>query len=116
MNRAEFIRNACLAVKVKGLKLKRGPWFDISSGEIKSCCAIGAVLLTNTDFKLVENSTTPGYTRQACELLDVDAHWLVRFWMGFDRGHQVMLINDKDKEIRDEVSALGIQLAKELAD
>jgi hypothetical protein len=49
-------------------------------------------------------------------MLETDFNWLVRFWMGFDRGHQVLLINDKDKEIKDDVSAFGIQLAKELAD
>jgi hypothetical protein len=120
MNKVEVIRNACLQAKAKGIKLfSGGHWFDLtgkSESKIYSCCAIGAVLLSDPEFVLAEDSSRPGYTKKACEMLEVDWYWLVRFWMGFDRGHQVLLVNDKDKEIKDDVSAFGIQLARELAD
>lgn len=120
MNKIEVIRNACLQAKAKGIKLlSGGHWFDLTGqGESKiySCCAIGAVLLTDKDFTIAEDPVRPGYIKKACEMLETDPSWLVRFWMGFDRGHQVLLVNDKDKEIKDDVSAFGIQLARELAD
>lgn len=119
MNKVDVIRNACLAVKAKGIKLKTGGhWFDLTGKEdskVISCCAIGAVLLSDPEFSFAEDSSHPGYVKKACEILEADPSWLVRFWMGFDRGHQVILVNDKDKEIKDDVSAFGIQLAKELA-
>lgn len=119
MNKQEIIRNACLGAKEKGIKLVRGPWFDLTgSGELKlvGCCAIGAVLLSDDNFEIAIDSCTPGYLKKACEMLECDSHWLIRFWMGFDRGHQVMLISDKDKESKDDVSSFGIQLAKEFVD
>jgi len=120
MNKIEVIRNACLQAKSNGIKLfTGGHWFDLTGkGESKliSCCAIGAVLLTDKNFVFATDHSKPGYTEKACQMLEVEDNWLVRFWMGFDRGHQVLLINDKDKEIKDDVSAFGIQLAKELAD
>lgn len=116
MNKQDFIRKACLEAKAKGIKLHRGPWFDLVGGTPYACCAIGAVLLTDKDFKFAEDPSHPGYTKRACQILEVDAGWLVRFWMGFDRGHHVTLVHDKDKESKDEVSGFGIQLAKELAD
>ena len=120
MNKTEVIRNACLQAKAKGIKLfSGGHWFDLTGkGESKiySCCAIGAVLLTDNEFSMPEDLSRPGFVRKACEMLEVDPSWLVRFWMGFDRGHQVLLVNDKDKEIKDDVSAFGIQLARELTD
>jgi hypothetical protein len=120
MNKIEVIRNACLQAKAKGIKLLTGGhWFDLTGkGESKiiSCCAIGAVLLTDSEFTIAEDPSRPGYLKKACEMLETDWHWIFRFWMGFDRGHQVLLVNDKDKEIKDDVSAFGIQLAKELAD
>lgn len=116
MNKVEFIRTACLKAKSKGIRLNRGPWFEIKDNNIKACCAIGAVLLSDEKFSLAQDSSNPGYVKKACQMLEVDPGWLVRFWMGFDRGHQVILVNDKDKEIKDDVSAFGIQLAKELVD
>ena len=77
---------------------------------------MGAVLLSDETFQFSEDPTNPGYLKRVCEILEVDFHWLKRFWLGFDRGYQVMLIGDKDKESKDEVASFGIQLAKELAD
>lgn len=116
MNKQELIRNACLAAKAKGIKLHRGAWFNMVGGSPYACCAIGALLLSDENFKFAEDPTNPGYVKKACQILECDPHWLQRFWMGFDRGHQVMLVNDKDKETKDEVAMFGLQLAKELAD
>lgn len=107
------IREACLKAKARGIELKPGPWFDMSRGEVVSCCAIGAVLLAN-NVPLNPTTDRPGYVKAACELLEVTPQWLYRFWMGFDRGYQIMVTGKDDKEFPDDTSSFGIQLRKEL--
>lgn len=117
-----LIQESVAAVRDKGINIVRGPWFDFTGegGSVIACDPIGAVILAKDAMPVGINpndSATlvrPGLVKVACELLDVDPSWLQRFWMGFDRGHQVTLIDDKDKEHRDDISAYGIQLSKQL--
>lgn len=116
-----MIRQAVTACQnVMGLKIKHGSWCTLSGSDIISCDPIFAVILYNYGlvfpgaFDPNFDWARPGLVKEACELLDVDPSWLHRFWLGFDRGHQVLLINDKEKtETRDDVSAYGLQLRKE---
>jgi hypothetical protein len=49
-------------------------------------------------------------------ILKVDGFWLRRFLLGFDRGHRVLFLDDDLKVVgQDDVSLLGIKLAKEFA-
>jgi hypothetical protein len=115
---SEAIRTACERAKEKGLRIHQGPWFEWSGGKVVGCCAIGAVLLEAGKINPegepdLETSVNPGYVKAACQTLGVNASWLYRFWMGFDRGYQIMLIDDKEKESKDDISAFGIQLRRE---
>ncbi len=104
------IRDCCNQAKSKGIKITRGPWADTSQG-IVSLCAIGAVLWAH------DKLGSENRVREACLLLDVDAMWMRRFWMGFDRGFQAMLVDKDGKETnRDDVGQMGIDLAAELCD
>lgn len=108
---SDRIREACNAARARGIKLHRGPWFTFTGTEVTGACAIGAVILAE-DRHVVEDASKPGYVRAACEILKVDAGFLYRFWMGFDRGHQVTIVSG-DEESKDEVSAFGMQIARE---
>ncbi len=112
---ATRIREACLAMKAKGIRLTRGPWFEFSGDNIVACCAIGAVLVEAGVAQRAEDLSRPGYTRRACELLGVNPWWLYRFWMGFDRDFQIMFEDAEDRKTEDDVSAFGIRLRKELS-
>lgn len=94
---AELIRRAC-----QGRKILPGPWTQDGS-----VCALQAVLECNGWFQ--------GEPRipKLCEILGVDAFWIHRFFMGFDRNHQIKIIHEDDKESIDEVSRLGIMIRKE---
>lgn len=67
-----------------------------------------------------ETMVRPGLIAIACELLDVDPAWLYRFWMGYDRGYQILFYSDDErtdggrKTTKDDVSAFGIAMRKEL--
>jgi len=62
-----------------------------------------------------ETLVRPGLLRVACELLDVDHAWLYRFWMGYDRAYQILFFDEEKKtSTKDEVSAFGIAMRKEL--
>jgi hypothetical protein len=117
------IRTAVAWAAEKNLPLlKGGAWFIFDAqGQATACDAIGAVLLKHDkvpagigiDYNALMR---PGFSKMAAEILGVDSGWLHRFFMGYDRGYQVMLISEKDgktKESKDEVSAYGISLAKE---
>lgn len=98
-----------------------GPWFIFNAeGNATSADAIGTILLMHGKVPAgmgldTEDLVRPGFIKAACEILGVDPGWLHRFFMGYDRGYQVMLIGEKDKEIKDEVSWYGITLQKELS-
>lgn len=117
-----LIQESIAIVQAQGIRIVKGPWFDFTgeNGKIIGCDPIGAVILAKEAMPAGINPfdcatlVRPGFIKVACELLNVDPSWLQRFWMGFDRGHQVTLIDDKDKEHRDDISAYGIQLAKQL--
>ncbi len=109
----ETIRSACIAARDRGLRLHRGPWFNLNADTIVGCCAIGAVLL---DLPRPADLSNPGFVKAACDRLDVDAFFLQRFWMGWDRGHVVTLVREKDgksSESKDEISGAALALARE---
>jgi hypothetical protein len=117
------IREACRWAKTNGHTLLRGgPWFDFTTAPW-GCDALGAVLLQE---KLVTMAAGPGgLTALAKATLDVDSFWLRRFWLGWDRGYQVMITAVRSdcfsgsayesKESKDDVSAFGIALWKEMS-
>ena len=73
--------------------------------------AFGAVLYANNIAKI------DGY-KDLSKILEEDIFWLHRFSMGFDRGYQITLFvknnhNNEYHPVHDEISKLGIDLAKE---
>lgn len=108
------LRDAIFWADYNNIKIKKGIWFRLdSSYKVTESDIIGALLLSNgLDLSNI-NFSKPGFLAKAQELLEVDYFWLYRFFMGFDSGYQI-LIKEKDKEIKDEVSFYGICLAKEL--
>jgi hypothetical protein len=110
------IRQACEKIQAQGIKICRGPWYTFSADRlVQECCAMGAVLLV-AEVPYPEDLVKPGFLKEACRILEVDAFWMQRFWMGWDRGHQVKFYSEKNGktyESDDEVSAFGISLARE---
>ncbi len=120
-----MLREACKEMEVRGIKiLHDGAWYDWDSEKIIGADPIGAAILVadklppGLDPKKPETMVRPGLMQAACELLNVDAGWLWRFWMGFDRGYQVTIVTEEKgkerKESPDEVSAFGLALHREV--
>lgn len=114
---ASTIRESCAAVQAMGIRVSPGAWFEWEGGKIVACCPVGAVLIAKEKLPPGADgmSCEPGYVRAACEALGEDFTWLRRFWLGFDRGYQVMIIHDERTETKDDVSSFGIQLSRELS-
>ena len=112
----EIVRAACLHAREAGLTLNRGPWFVFDAdNNPTACCAIGAVLY-QAETPFPADLSNPGYVQAACALLGVDVFWLQRWWLGWDRGHQVTLIHEKDGksfETKDDISKSALALARE---
>lgn len=112
----ELIRAACIQAHDAGLTLKKGPWFVFNdANNPTACCAIGAVLY-QAKIPFPGDLSNPGYVKIACAILGVDVFWLQRWWLGWDRGHQVTLIHEKDGksfETKDDISKSAIALARE---
>jgi hypothetical protein len=115
------IREACVFAKSQDVAIKRGLWFELGEDrKIIACDPLGAVLLKSgvvnfkSDVPLITYLSNPGFVKAICEILNINGLWLRQFWSGFDQGHQVFMIDDKDKLHEDEVSRFGIQLSKEL--
>lgn len=87
-----------------GRRIIRGPWRD---GD--AVCALQAVL--------DRHGWQPGEPRipALCRILGVDAFWLRRFMMGFDRAFQIRIVDEDGGEELDEVSRAGIRIGKEFA-
>ena len=120
------LREACKEMGVRGIKLLHdGAWYEWDSEKIIGADPIGAAILVagklppGLDPKNAETMVRPGLMEAACELLGVDAGWLWRFWMGYDRGYQVMIVTEEKgkerKESLDEVSAFGISFHREVS-
>jgi hypothetical protein len=127
---ASQIREACYWAKANGHRLlSGGAWFDFTLTPW-GCDALGALLLQARargqyrslgDLVSPANPTCRGLSTLVRSMLDVDNFWLRRFWLGWDRGYQVKIIRlddrvDGHKEIesKDDVSAFGIALWKEM--
>lgn len=119
-----MLREACAAMPARGITIVHGgAWYEWDSEKIIGADPIGAAILHNgklpegLDPKNPETMVRPGLMQAACELLGVDAGWLWRFWMGYDRGYQVMIVTEEKgkerKETPDEVSAFGIAFLRE---
>lgn len=102
--------------------LSGGPWYEWDSHKIIGTDPIGAVILKcralpdGLDPQRPETMVNPGLVQAARLLLGVDHFWLYRFWMGYDRGFQIMIYPDDDKKppTKDDVSEFGITLHREL--
>lgn len=131
MNSFSFIKESCLCVKSQNINLARFAMFDWTGFSFekiieqdgkeheqkifipKSCTALGAVLfLSGKEF-----SKTPWSDLQ--KLLDVNAHWLYRFTIGW--GQRTILfaaITNQNGDIvrwaEDDVSRIARDLSKEL--
>lgn len=116
-----LIREACETVQKQGLTIaKGGAWLVFVEQKIVACDPIAAALIANNKLPALNSydvniMSNPGLVQIACDFLEIDRAWLYRFWMGFDRVYQIIFINDKEKnETKDEVSAFGILLRREL--
>jgi hypothetical protein len=119
---ATILREACVAMPARGIKLIRGgAWYEWDSEpKIIAADATGALILYHD--KLPTDHKPPNLDGMAHsklgevvqEILGVDRFWLYRFWMGYDRGYQILAVNDKDEESKDDVSEFGISFAREL--
>lgn len=94
-----------------GIAIRRGASFDWTSsscpGFPSACNATGAVLWAAGE------AAKPRQMRTLYSLLDCDSGWLYRFWIGFNQNHQLMILDQQDRIVgQDEVSKLGIRLAK----
>ncbi len=120
-----MLREACTAMPARGIQIIcGGAWFIWDSEKILGADPIGAAILAadklpaGLDPKDPATHVRPGLVEAACKLLDVDPGWLWRFWMGYDRNYQVMIVTEekgKDrKESLDEVSAFGMAFRREV--
>ncbi len=120
-----MLREACAAMPARGIKIAcGGAWYEWDAEKMIAADPIGAAIVVagklpaGIDPKKPETLVRPGLIEAACDLLGVDPMWLYRFWMGYDRNYQVMIITaDKGKDIKesqDEVSAFGIAFRREV--
>lgn len=121
-----LLRESCDEMRARGIAIVHGgAWYIWESNRITGADPIGAAILAQgklpegLDPNKPETLVRPGLMQVACELLGVDAGWLWRFWMGFDRNYQVTIVTGEGqarKETADEVSAFGIAFRREVLD
>lgn len=121
-NLAETIVAACETAVERGYTICHGgPWMVFEKEKIVAVDPIAAVILTHGRLpdlnpNDIEQMSKPGLVAIACDILGVDPFWLHRFWMGYDRGHQIYFQKEKNDKVisrkKDDVSQFGIQLAK----
>lgn len=118
---ASIICSSCETVRDRGITLVRGPWYVWEGGRITASDAIGAFILAQgrlpvRDRRDLEALARPGLVAIACELLDVSPRWLHDFWLGWDRNYQITITSTvkgrEERTFNDDVSALGIELAR----
>lgn len=123
----EKIRSAILDTQAKGIKLIQGAWFHFEAeGKLVACDALGSLIISHN--RLPESACEPGllrkpgFSRIVQEILGVDAFWLYRFNMGFDRNYQILIEHEdgggcngplKKWSTKEDVSEYGIKLRKE---
>lgn len=115
-----LLRDSCREVSSRGIRIIRGAWAEWDTEKIIAADPICAVLIVQgrlpPGLNPMDPATMvrPGLWTPACELLGVDTFWLYRFWMGYDRGFQILSVNEKGEENKDDVSEFGINFAKEV--
>ncbi len=115
------IRAAYSEAISKGLNILHGSaWCEFGSEyKLLGVDPIAAVILKNDKFPKQDQIndeflSNPGFIKAACEILKVDPSWIYRFFMGYDRSYQIMIVQEKEKkETKDDVSNYGISLYKE---
>lgn len=118
MNESKTIMDACYFCISKGIKIKGGgSYLEISNGNIISVDPLIACLIyknkINEDYSNIESLVRPGFIKLICQILGVDAFWIRKFWLGFDRQYQILILDENEKEIgQDDVSKFGIHVFK----
>lgn len=113
---AKRIREGVAWARINNLVLlSGGAWFEWDGEHVVGADPLGAVLLmSGLVVKRPEDLARPGFCDLVRGELGVDNFWLRRFWLGFDRGFQVVITDVEGEEIKDDVSAFGIQLWREV--
>ena len=121
-----LIEEAIIYAKSRGVRINRGgaifnwciqesPYKCCTSDYPITCDAIGAVLLKMGKENLAHNKFQKGWLKEVCDYLNVDPFWIYRFCIGFDIGHQILIIkltkDKKEKFEKEEISYIGIRLA-----
>lgn len=118
MSPLPLIRKALEQAAAEGIKIETGATFNWVhgtwpnqrvDGRPQAVNWMGAVLWTN-------RQDPPDFSfRRLKELLDIDFFWFYRFTYGFNQGRALSVLDPKTMcEVeKDEVSLLGVRLAKE---
>lgn len=120
MSPIQRIREAIAYAKADGIKIEAGACIDWVHGSWPNQCAkdkpravswSGAVLWAHR-----QDPPDFSFARLRTLLSMPDAFWFHRFTIGFDQGRVLSILDPKTSlEIaKDEVSVLGVQLAKEV--
>ena len=106
MTPPEAIRAAITRARTAGLTIEPGASFTLATDRVTACCALGAVLLAN-------GLGPADSVMRAGPILGVNAWWLRRFMLGFDRGFVAAILNDKGEVVgHDEVGTLGVSVRR----
>lgn len=128
MKQERELRSCLDKISKHKIKIIRGPLFDwtqpgnsfpIHSALPTACDAIGAIMVCHGWTFDVEYGFKPGWLSKIYDLLDVDLIWLHKFCLGWDQNFQVQIevtVKKKSYFVEDEVSKMGIILAKEYCD
>lgn len=111
-----IIRSASILARENGLSLSKGSlftWEGIGYERLVACDGTGAVLWQNnlhrSDNRILD----------LCRLLDVDAWWLHRFWIGWSQNTTLSIVDIRGNNIieiigEDDVSKEASKLSKNL--
>lgn len=116
---SELLEEAIVFAKSLGVAINRGgavfDWGNNYNDLPKSCDAIGAILLKTGKQDLAKQGFKKGWLKEVYDYLGVNSFWIYRFCIGFDVGHQILIIktmkDNSEKTEKDDISELGIKLA-----
>jgi hypothetical protein len=105
-----MIRMALKSAQTDGIAIEAGAAFDWTAGPSKPRAV-------NWDGAVLWAHRFPGWLTSLPHILSqlgVNSFWWYRFTIGFDQGRVLAILDDDLREIgRDEVSALGLKIARE---